>query len=569
MTSGNLLALAVACVALALPASSLAATVGVEELPTDPRQAKVAFAGASGEANRLTVSIAGEDADFYELRLVDGAASIQPGPGCSGGGATGVAVLCKVHKPTLGDNYTCWKGCYAASGTAWELNLSFALGDAGSRLDTTALPASAPNKSGFSPSAPVEVTVIPGAGDDRVLTGPGPDQIEASRGADLIRTGEGRDVLRGGAVADGPDDVDLGDGYEDAIDFSERTEGVRYDPNGQADDGATGEGDNLGAASEVRGGAGADTLISARGDILGFEAIITGGRGNDLIVGSQRNDGLYGGAGDDELVGGAGNDALRDPAYFGGDGRSGNDSADGGPGHDAIELGRGDDEAAGGPGRDRIVLGPGGDTAMGGDGNDILLGEGGSDTIEAGEGNDRLTGDIGRDRLFGGAGEDRIAAGMVVVREWEYRTFLHSPGPLEGQPDQIGCGTGRDKVRAGIGDTAAECETILRAEPLEVRGFADGDRYLPPRIKISIRRPGTLELVGKGLVPKRRSIRRSFGALTVGLRPNQRARRSLLRDGHAELRARISYRAVNGREVTRIYSIDLWQGGEVEGREPA
>jgi hypothetical protein len=220
----------VASAALALPASSLAATVGVEELPTDPRQVNVIFAGGSGEGNRLTVSVA--------------------------------PVLCKVHKPTVGDFYSCWKGCYAASGTAWDLNLSFALGDAGSRLDTTALPGSVPNKSEYSPSAPIEVAVVSGAGDDTVLTGPGPDEIGPSRGADLIRTGDGRDVFRGGPVTDGPDDVDLGDPDEDTIDYSERSEDVHYDPNGLADDGAPGEGDDLGAAGTVSTGAGADTLVS-------------------------------------------------------------------------------------------------------------------------------------------------------------------------------------------------------------------------------------------------------------------------------------------------------------------
>jgi len=570
MTAGRLLALTAASVALALPASSLAATVGVEELPTDPREVKVVFAGAAGEANRLTVSVAGGEGDFYDLRLVDSAVPIQPGPGCSGGGAAGTPVLCRVHKPTVGENYSCFKQCYATPGTAWDLKLSFALGDAGSRLDTTALPGYVPNKSGaFSLPAPVEVTVIPGAGDDTVLTGPGPDEIETSSGADLIRTGDGPDVLRGGPVADGPDDVDLGAAAEDTLDYSERTEAVRYEPNGQADDGAAREGDDLGAAGYIRGGAGGDTLISARGDVLDYGAMIIGGRGDDTIVGSQRGDGLFGGVGGDDLFGGAGNDELKDPAYFGGDGRSGNDSADGGPGHDEIELGHGHDEAAGGPGRDRIVLGPGWDTASGGAGDDILLGEEGSDEIEAGAGKDRLSGDIGRDWLFGGAGEDRIAAGMAVFRVWGYRAFLHSPGPLEGRPDQVGCGTGRDMVRAGIGDTAAGCETVLRAEPFEFRGFADGDRHFPPRIKFTIRRPGTARLEGKGLLPKTRTFRRGYGALAFGLWPDDRARRSLIHDGHVELRLRISFRADDGREIVWVQTVDLWRSGDLESREPA
>ena len=567
MIVGGLLAL-VTVSALALPASSLAATVGVEELPTDPREARVVFKGASGEANRLTVSVAGEEGDFYDLRLVDSAAPIQPGAGCSGGGAAGAPVLCKAHKPTVGEGYMCWKGCYANPGTAWDLKLSFALGDAGSHLDTTALPADTPNKDEFSPAASIEVIVVPGAGDDTVLTGPGPDEIEPSRGADLIRTGDGPDILRTGPVADGPDDVDLGDAAVDTIDFSERTKGVRYEPNGQADDGAAGEGDNLSAAGYVWGGAGADTLISARGDALDYGATIAGGRGDDTIVGSRKGDLLSGGGGDDDLAGGAGNDELKDPAYFGGPGKSGNDSAAGGQGNDWIELGRGDDEAAGGPGRDRIVLGPGSDSASGGDGNDSLVGEAGRDEIAAGAGNDLLTGDAGRDGLFGGAGNDRIAAGMVVVRTWEYRTFLHSPGPLEGLPDLVGCGTGQDMVRAGIGDRNTDCEVVLRSQPLELRGVENGDRYSPPRIRFSIRRPGTARLEGKGVITKKRTFERSFGSTAFDLRLNQRARRSLLRDGHVELQLQLSYRSVDGLEVARVETVDLWRSGKIERREP-
>ncbi|HEX7278377.1 MAG TPA: calcium-binding protein [Solirubrobacterales bacterium] len=573
MRRAALLALAAAA-ALALPTSSLAATVGVEEPiaerpTTDPQQARLLFVGGAGEANRLTVSVAAEDGDFYDLRLVDGAAAIQPGPGCSGGGAAGAPVLCRVRKPTLGEHYTCFKGCYADPGTAWDLTLSFALGGAGSRLDTTALPASAPNKSEFTGPGAIEVSVTPGAGDDTVLTGPGPDEIGPSSGADLIRTGEGSDVLHAGPVADGPDDVDLGGGYEDAIDFSERTEGVSYDPDGQADDGAADEGDNLSAAARVRGGAGADTLVSDSGAALEYEATISGGFGDDFISGSDRGDNLSGGPGNDELVGGAGNDELKDPAYYGGEGRSGDDLAEGGPGDDEIELGEGDDEATGGPGRDRIVLGRGSDRGGGGSDDDVLLGEEGGDELEAGPGNDRLSGDGGRDRLLGGGGEDRIAAGMVVSESWEYRTFLNSPGPLEGLPDQVGCGPGRDVARTGVADAAAGCEAVLRAAPLEVRGFADGDRYFPPRIKFSLRRPGTARLEGRGLEPRTHTFRRDYGAFTFALRPVGRARQTLLRDGHVKLGLRISFRAVDGREVARVFAIDLWQSGELERREPA
>lgn len=572
MSRAGLLVLAAVGAALVLPTSSPAATVGVEELATETRQAKLEFVGGAEEANRLTVSVAGEDPDFYDLRLVDTDVPIQPGPGCSGGGAPGAPVLCKVHKPTLGDDYNCFKGCFATAGTAWELNLSFALGGAGSRLDTTALPASAPNKNEFTGSRPVLVTVFPGAGDDTVLTGPGPDEIKPSPGADLVRTGDGPDVLRAGPVADGPDDVDLGGGFEDVIDFSERSEGVRYEPDGEADDGGAGEGDNLGAARQVLGGAGADTLISA-GWVPGTEPAvaiapaIVGGAGDDLIVGSEARDTLSGYDGDDQLFGAGGDDWIREPIYPGEETRTGNDSADGGPGDDEIELGVGDDEAAGGPGRDRIALSLGGDSGKGDAGDDLLLGDEGNDELGGGAGKDRLSGESGRDLLLGGPGADRIAAGMVVLRAWNHATFLHSRGPLEKQPDRVGCGPGRDAVRTGLGDTAPGCEKVLRAAPLELRGLQNGARDFPPRIKFTIRSPGRARLEGKGLKPMTRTYRSGHGAFNLW--PAGWAQQALFRHGHVRLRLRLSYRPVDGPGVVYSRAFELWRRGGLESRGPA
>lgn len=77
MRRAGLLALAAAA-ALVLPASSPAATVGVEEPatsspPATESQARLTFTGAPDEANRLTVSVAREDAArAFELRKRNG-----------------------------------------------------------------------------------------------------------------------------------------------------------------------------------------------------------------------------------------------------------------------------------------------------------------------------------------------------------------------------------------------------------------------------------------------------------------------------------------------------------------
>jgi hypothetical protein len=71
------------------------------------------------------------------------------------------------------------------------------------------------------------------------------------------------------------------------------------------------------------------------------------------------------------------------------------------------------------------------------------------------------------------------------------------------------------------------------------------------------------------LISKKRTYRRSFGSLAFDLRLDDRGRRSLIRNGHVELRLRISFRAVDGREIARVQTVDLWRSGALEARQPA
>ena len=107
----------------------------------------------------------------------------------------------------------------------------------------------------------------------------------------------------------------------------------------------------------VSGGAGDDLLI--------------GGNGIDIFRGGSNNDRLHGFGGDDSLFGDSGNDMLR--------GMDGDDSLFGSDGNDLILGGNGDDMMSGGADRDTLI---------------------------GGTGNDTLAGDQGRDTLTGGAGED-------------------------------------------------------------------------------------------------------------------------------------------------------------------
>lgn len=157
-----------------------------------------------------------------------------------------------------------------------------------------------------------------------------------------------------------------------------------------------------------------------------FDEVITGGPGNDDLIGAGGNDHIKGGGGNDKIDGGldgdilegnAGNDDIfADPEpyvdstptpYF-------EDSSDGGSGNDCLNSGGGEDYSYGGTGNDHIsgsfiIYGEGGDDRLslsvcrmsegfydgwlfGGLGNDRLLGS---------ECDESLSGDDGNDFLFG------------------------------------------------------------------------------------------------------------------------------------------------------------------------
>jgi uncharacterized repeat protein (TIGR01451 family) len=121
---------------------------------------------------------------------------------------------------------------------------------------------------------------------------------------------------------------------------------------------------------------------------------VTGGAGDDLILGNFADNTLAGGAGNDTLLGGDGNDTL-----LGGagndtlDGCAGADSLLGGDGKDILNGGAGVDTLLGGAGDDTLTGGPGVDILMGGDGNDqfVETTADGSETIEGGPGVDSVS----------------------------------------------------------------------------------------------------------------------------------------------------------------------------------
>jgi hypothetical protein len=105
------------------------------------------------------------------------------------------------------------------------------------------------------------------AGDDRLLAGRGAFDLTGGAGSDELVGGPAGSHTRliADAAADGADRL-LGGPGADSADYSARTAAVRLTADGVADDGATGEGDNIAPAVETLvGGSGPDVLAGGPG----------------------------------------------------------------------------------------------------------------------------------------------------------------------------------------------------------------------------------------------------------------------------------------------------------------
>jgi hemolysin type calcium-binding protein len=136
-------------------------------------------------------------------------------------------------------------------------------------------------------------------GDDRLLPGRGSFDVTGGAGADELHGGPAGAQTRFlmGSAADGADQV-LGGPGVDLVTYESRTAPLRLTEDGVADDGETGEGDNIAAAVEILvGGAGPDTLGGGPGPNA-----LNAGAGDDIVMARD--------AGIDQVDCGAGNDTA-------------------------------------------------------------------------------------------------------------------------------------------------------------------------------------------------------------------------------------------------------------------
>lgn len=198
-------------------------------------------------------------------------------------------------------------------------------------------------------------------------------------------------VLKGG---DGDDTIKISRGENG---------GLKVDINGEVKNLTALQAEKL----VIDGGKGNDTIIADKD--LFKPLYITGGEGNDKIVGGAGDDVIIDSYGANRLEGGRGSDALiasgldldaSSPEVMNVGGRSINGSIIiGGPGSDYIEGGKGSDLLVGGDGNDSIY---------GLSGDDIILGGSGRNYSDGGRGNDVIR-DHGRSSvIFGGQGDDAL-----------------------------------------------------------------------------------------------------------------------------------------------------------------
>lgn len=312
MCRGVLLAI---LVVLNLPSAAAAGTAYVRATPNSVGggEAVLIFSAEAGERNDIVVG-RGSDTDGITLR--DAGVAVTAGPGCAAIDAHAVRCIHPWLRVALID---------AGDGDDAVRTVSFsdvALGGEGADvLSGRGTLLGGPGNDVLTSTSP------PACRDEKGPCGEPPDALLGGPGDDILRGGVGNDLLSGDGVAPnqpdsgGGDDTIDGGGGLDNMSYAGRATPVRIDLSGATVGGSPDERDRITGVEDVTGGDGDDVLLGDDDDNG-----LTGGPGNDSLQGR---------GGDDDLDGGLGADRLR--------GNDGNDDIDSDQAGDAMYGGRGDD----------------------------------------------------------------------------------------------------------------------------------------------------------------------------------------------------------------------------------
>ena len=239
-------------------------------------------------------------------------------------------------------------------------------------------------------------------GGDQLLGSGGNDVLVGGAGYDRLDGGDGNDILIGGA--DG--DFLIGGAGSDTASYADAAIAITFDM----------------VSHMAGGGASMDGFESIENVVgSGFDDLVTGDAGVNLLIGGAGNDTLNGGGNADNLFGEDGADILNGDAgidYL--VGGLGGDTLNGGDAADALYGEDGDDVLDGGASFDTDIL-------VGGAGNDTLRAVSGQanpdyDLIDGGAGNDTYWVDTGADLTFeaAGGGTDTVHANVTVPNAGVY-----------------------------------------------------------------------------------------------------------------------------------------------------
>jgi len=246
-----------------------------------------------------------------------------------------------------------------------------------------------------------------GFGADSLFGGSGNDTLSGGDGNDTILGGNDNDLLDGGL----DDDVISGDAGIDTVTYSWATSAVSV---------------NLNTTTAQNTGAGGTDTIT-------YVENVTGGSGNDKLMGNSAANILNGGIGNDTLIGGTGNDSyvvdstgdvVTETSTTASEIDTVQSSVSWTLGSNLENLTLTGSSAINGTGNslaNSIIGNSAANVLSGGAGNDTLSGSSGNDSLYGGAGNDSLIGGDGNDLLDGGLGNDSINGGNgldIVTYSW-------------------------------------------------------------------------------------------------------------------------------------------------------
>ena len=235
-------------------------------------------------------------------------------------------------------------------------------------------------------------------------------------GVNILVGGDGNDSLNGG---DGNDTLNGGIGIDTASYLTSSSALI------------------INLNKGTSNGNGTDALISIEN--------VTGGSGNDTIIGDGFNNYLDGFDGNDILIGGYGDDTLN--------GNSGNDTADYSTVLATVNVNLTTGKATG-DGNDTLISI---ENVIGSNFADILVGDSGNNILSGGSGNDSLNGSIGDDTLNGGTGNDTAdfsatTSGIVVNLTTGRGTYTGDDKVILLSIENLLGGLGADTLMGDSGD---------------------------------------------------------------------------------------------------------------------